>query len=339
MDRRGGRLASGCSPEPPIELSEAELDSIFTLSPLPPPPTDSTNAVDGDPRAIALGRRLFYDAALSGDGRFSCASCHDEAHGWTDGKPVASAAGQGRRNTPSLWNVAQNRWFFWDGRADSLWSQAFKPIEDASRWTAIGSAWRTTCRRRRPARALRGVVRPAPDLSDTSRFPRAGGPHVSDDERLLAWWRMSAEDQMAVSRVFANVGKAIAALEATIRSGAAPFDRFVRELRAGAPTSAAISAAAQRGLKIFIGEGDCVLCHSGPNFTNKEFHDIRVPPRRRARRLRPQRGAREPCERRVCRRRAVQRRPAGSARATAVFPRQPPGSIGHFKTPSCATWR
>src|SRR5688572_30088830 len=115
--------------EPPVNFDERERQTIFSLSPLPAPLLDATNRVDGNPEAIALGARLFSDTRLSGRGEFSCATCHDSARGWADGKEVAIAAGVGTRNTPSLWNVAHQRWYFWDGRADSLWSQALKPIE------------------------------------------------------------------------------------------------------------------------------------------------------------------------------------------------------------------
>jgi cytochrome c peroxidase len=50
----------------------------------------------------------------------------------------------------------------------------------------------------------------------------------------------------------------------------------VEDLRAGR-ASGALSLSAKRGLQVFIGKGNCVLCHSGPLFTNLEFHDIRVP--------------------------------------------------------------
>ena len=286
--------------EVPVPFMPAEQRAILSLSPLPTVANDSTNAVDGRADAIAFGRELFSDKGLSGDGRFSCASCHDAAKGWADGKPLSSGAGSGRRNTPSLWNVAQNRWLFWDGRADSLWSQALKPIEDPLEMNGtrlhvahyvVGDA-----KLRSLYTAAFGA---APDLSDAHRFPKTGGPKASDEAQQLVWWLMAAEDQFAVNRVYSNVGKAIAAYEATIRSGEAPFDRFVRDLRAGVASSTAISPAAQRGLKVFIGKGDCVLCHSGPNFTNKEFHDIRVPPRDR---------------------RSGSHRGAGPARATSSLP-------------------
>lgn len=265
--------------EPVVTFDERELRTILALSPLPAPPRDATNRVDGDAGAIALGERLFSDTRLSGNGELSCATCHDSARDWADGKDVAVAAGVGVRNTPSLWNVAQQRWYFWDGRADSLWSQALKPIEsnvelDGSR-LQVAHVVNDDPALRAGYEALFGAL---PELGDTQRFPRTGGPQAPDEQRQLNWWRMAAEDRAAVTELFANVGKAIAAFEATIRSGPSPFDRFVAELEQGKrPT--ALSAAAQRGLKTFIGAGNCVLCHSGPNFTNKEFHDIRVPAR------------------------------------------------------------
>jgi cytochrome c peroxidase len=264
---------------PAVTFDERERQAIFSLSPLPAPPRDTTNRVDGNPSAIAFGKALFSDTRLSASGEFSCATCHDPARDWADGKAVAVAAGTGVRNTPSLWNAAHNRWYFWDGRADSLWSQALKPLENAVELD--GS-------RLQAAHVIHGdpqlrasyeqVFGKLPELEDAERFPPTGGPQAHDEGRQLSWWRMDPEDRAAITGVFVNVGKAIAAFEATIVTQPAPFDRFVAELRAGQPPTA-ISVAAQRGLKTFIGAGNCVLCHSGPNFTNKEFHDVRVPPR------------------------------------------------------------
>ena len=263
----------------PVTFDERERKVISSLSPLPAAPRDTTNRVDGDARAIAFGKALFSDTRLSDDGKFSCASCHDPALSWTDGKEVAVAAGVGQRNTPSLWNMAYNRWYFWDGRADSLWSQALKPIErnvelNSSRLQVAHVIHRDPTLRKNYEQLFDKL----PDLTDTKRFPLVGGPQANDAVRQVNWWSMDPDDRGTVTQVFVNVGKAIAAFEGTIVTGQAPFDRFVAELKTGKPATA-MSAAAQRGLKTFIGVGNCVLCHSGPEFTNKEFHDIRVPPR------------------------------------------------------------
>jgi cytochrome c peroxidase len=79
-----------------------------------------------------------------------------------------------------------------------------------------------------------------------------------------------------VDRTFANIGKAIAAYQRRLVSRNSPFDRYVAALRAGKPSDA-LSPQAVRGLQLFIGRGNCRVCHSGPNFTDGEFHNTGVP--------------------------------------------------------------
>jgi cytochrome c peroxidase len=275
-------LATGsCSIAPPasdVDFSPEERALILTMSPLPPPPRDTTNAVDGNPTAIALGAILFFDKRLSGSGEFSCGTCHDPAKAWTDGQSLPKAQGTGTRNTQSIWNAAYQRWLFWDGRADSLWSQALHPIEDPLEMASTRlQVAHVIASDETLARQYRHLFGELPDLGDSQRFPARGGPRSLDVDEQMNWWQMQPEDREQVNRIFANVGKAIAAFEATIVTKEAPFDRFVADLRAGRKSNA-ISASAQRGLKLFIGRGNCAVCHSGPNFTNLEFHDIRVPP-------------------------------------------------------------
>lgn len=278
----GALLLSGrplAAADSAVQFDERERKIILSLSPLPPAPLDTTNRVDGKRQAIEFGKVLFHDRRLSGDGRFSCASCHDPQQNWTDGRDVAVAAGTGQRNTPALWNTAHNRWYFWDGRADSLWSQALKPIERSIELNGSRLQIAHLIRGDAKLRAqYEQVFEKLPDLSNPKRFPPLGGPQANDGDRQANWWSMNPTDRALVTQVFVNVGKAIAAFERTIVTGTAPFDRFVADLRAG-QASTAISASAQRGLKTFVGAGNCVLCHSGPAFTNKEFHDIRLPTR------------------------------------------------------------
>src|SRR6185369_17936719 len=77
---------------------------------------------------------------------------------------------------------------------------------------------------------------------------------------------------------YANVCKCIAAYSRRLVSDHAPFDTFVAGLRDGDPAKlAALAPEAQRGLRLFVGRGQCRLCHSGPNFTDMEFHSTRIP--------------------------------------------------------------
>ena len=97
-----------------------------------PIPADPTNRFADDARAVALGERLFFDASFSASGTVSCATCHDPDRAFTDGQRVARGEGMGTRNTPTILGAARRRWFTWDGRADTIWSQAAEPIEQAS---------------------------------------------------------------------------------------------------------------------------------------------------------------------------------------------------------------
>ena len=232
-------------------LTADQVRRALQHSPLPGLPRDTSNARSDDAAAARLGQFLFFDKRLSGEARFSCASCHDPARGFADGRALSAGVGTGRRNTPALWNVAYNRWFFWDGRADSLWSQALKPMESKDEMGGSRAAIHRLVRDDRELRAAyEGVFGPFPEASDRA----------------------------AVNRVFVSVGKALAAYQRRIVSRNAPFDIFAEGLRNGDDTRlAALSEPARRGLALFVGRGQCRTCHVGPNFTDGEFHDIGVP--------------------------------------------------------------
>jgi cytochrome c peroxidase len=121
-------LASG---EPGWSPAETKLIASLSLSTLPPLPPDPSNAVGDDPAAAALGRALFFDTRLSGNGKVACASCHLPDKQFQDGTPLASGMGQTNRRTMPIASTAYNPWFFWDGRRDSQWSQALGPLESA----------------------------------------------------------------------------------------------------------------------------------------------------------------------------------------------------------------
>jgi cytochrome c peroxidase len=82
------------------------------------------------PQQIDLGRYLFFDPLLSGDGTLSCASCHRPDKGLADGRPrsIGIHGEDAGRAAPTLWNVAFLQRFFWDARANSLEAQAAGPL-------------------------------------------------------------------------------------------------------------------------------------------------------------------------------------------------------------------
>jgi cytochrome c peroxidase len=91
-------------------------------------PVPETNPLTRD--KVALGRRLFFDKGLSRDGTLACASCHQPARAFSDGRSVARGinGAEGARSSPALINRGYGAAFFWDGRAPSLERQALEPI-------------------------------------------------------------------------------------------------------------------------------------------------------------------------------------------------------------------
>ncbi|MEQ8767348.1 MAG: cytochrome c peroxidase [Planctomycetota bacterium] len=256
----------------PVSFTKAERRAVLSLSPLASPPADPTNRVADDPEAARLGQRLFFEERFSKTEDVSCATCHDPARAFTDGKPLAETLGTSTRHTPHLWNLAWSRWFFWDGRADSLWAQAAGPIENP---IEMGGS------RLRLAKVVLEdeTLRPAME-SVFGALPDVGLPDGDARPGTEAWDALDEETQRLTTQVLVDVGKALAAYERRLVSQNSPFDQFVLRMREGEPLGAdLLNVSAQRGLKLFIGKGQCMMCHHGPNFTDGEFHGLRLPVR------------------------------------------------------------
>jgi cytochrome c peroxidase len=130
----------------------------FFRRPATPPAAPADNPMAPD--SVALGARLFADARLSGRGDRSCASCHRPELALTDGRRRARAVSGAplRRNTPSLWNLAWSKHYFWDGRAPSLEVQVRGPIESEEE---MGGSWPTILARLETDAELAGRFRAA----------------------------------------------------------------------------------------------------------------------------------------------------------------------------------
>lgn len=273
----GAKPGPAAAARPAVDFDANERAILAKLSPLGAPPPDPTNAVADDLAAARLGKRLFFDKRLSGDGRISCATCHEPERAFTDGKQVSEGVGKTSRNAPGLIDVAWQRWFFWDGRADTLWSQALKPIEHPLEMNGDRVAIAKLLE-------LDPVLRDEYErvfgsLPETLGWPGRARPEEGDTQLARAWRGLSDVERELADRVFSNVGKALAAYERRLVGKDSPFDRFVRGLSSGdAKDLAAIDASAQRGLKLFIGKAGCRQCHTGPAFTDGEFHDVQLRP-------------------------------------------------------------
>ncbi len=219
----------------PIVLDPAQLTYLKSLyvppTSLPFPPDNPSTA----PK-LALGKRLFFDPALSGNGQIACATCHDARHGFADPRPLSigvKGAALARR-TPPVVNLAWATKLFWDGRARSLEEQAVMPIANDDEMGMPHNLMVAAIGRDRAYRSLFAQAFPG----------EAIGP--------------------------ATVGKALAVFERTLVTANTPFDRWV------AGDNAAISEQAQRGFVEFNTRAGCAQCHAGWNFSDGSFNNIGI---------------------------------------------------------------
>ncbi len=235
---------------PPASWTEPEVEMLESLwiANLKPLPSDPTNAVADNLAAARFGQRLFFDRRLSANGAISCATCHQPERRFTDGLPKGQAIGASGRNTPSIVGVAYSPWLYWDGRRDSLWSQALSPLEDSNEHG-----------------------------SNRTHIVRliAADPSYSE---IYASLFGALPERNTVDRAFANIGKSIAAYERLLMPGPAKFDRYVAAVVAGSDQNQKeiFSDDEIRGLKLFIGDANCTQCHNGPLLSNHEFHNTGV---------------------------------------------------------------
>jgi cytochrome c peroxidase len=189
---------------------------------------------------VALGRRLFYETRLSVTGRYSCASCHEPARAFVDGRARArGATGQELAvSAMSLTNVAYNASYGWSHpQVRTLEAQLRQPLFNTHP-IEIGL-------RGRENEVLRTL---ASDPGYRAAFAlafAASGPGGATPVTL------------------AHLTQAIAAFERTLISGDSPFDHYVYR-----GEHAALNDAAKRGLALFYSARvGCAGCHGGFNFT------------------------------------------------------------------------
>lgn len=287
MDDAGQDAGPPDAGPPPVVFTATERAIIATLSPLPEVPPDTTNAVADDPEAAALGQALFFDARFSGPlavasdlgaagerGRVSCASCHgsdvmSDARGPGD---VSLGANFHMRNAPAIVNSAYYRWTNWGGRFSAQWELPPVVAENPGimNSTRLEIAHHIFDHYRTEYEAVFGPMEPAIG-TDLVRFPPAGKPKASASAPDGPWESMAAADQVIVNRIFTNFGKLIQAYQRLLINGESDFDRFATG------DESALDESARRGLRLFMGAARCISCHSGPTFSDDQFHNIGVP--------------------------------------------------------------
>ena len=246
-------------------MSLAELGAL---------PRDPTNRVADDPLAADLGQRLFFDPRLSANGRVACSTCHQPDRAFQDGTPLATGVGTTARRTMPIAGMARSPFLFWDGRKDSLWAQALGPLENPVEHGGTRAQYAHVVAGSY-AREYEHVFGPLPDLSSVAG---SAGP-VANRDAASAWSALSTAQRDDVTRVFVNIGKAIAAYERQIQFGASRFDKYVDALTTGQSGPNILTEDEIAGLRLFTGKANCTQCHNGPLLTSNEFHNTGVPPR------------------------------------------------------------
>jgi len=252
---------------------KTNLRSLWIGSSRPLKP-DPSNAYSTNPHAAALGQKLFFDTRFSANGTVSCATCHLPDKQFQDGTPLAHGLGTTWRRTMIIVGTAYSPWLFWDGRKDSQWAQALAPMGSAVEHDGNRTLYAHLMAEhyRVEYEAVLGA------LPALSQLPRNAGP-VEDAKARTAWQAMSAKDRDAVTRIYANMGKAIAAYERHLLPGPVQFDAYVEAVLNGESTKAQTQFTADEaaGLKLFIGKANCTRYHNGPLLTDNHFHNTGIP--------------------------------------------------------------
>lgn len=194
------------------------------------------------PQEIDLGRYLFFDPVLSGDGTISCASCHDPNKGFSDG--IATSIGSNnhklKRAAPSLWNVAYLKKFFWDGRATSLEEQAKGPLFSEE------------------------------EMNNTPENLLKTLNSIEEYKEMFAEAFPKKEKESSI--VLNEIYKAIAAFQSSLISLNSKYDRYAHGYHQ------AMNENEIEGMNVFRSfVARCAECHTPPLFTNQQFAVIGTP--------------------------------------------------------------
>ncbi|WP_179959367.1 cytochrome-c peroxidase [Marinobacter changyiensis] len=256
---------------------EVRILESLSLSALGPVPESPSNRIADHPVAAILGKSIFFDSRFSLDGTLSCASCHQPDKAFSDGLALAQGMERTGRNTPTLLGVAYQQWFYWDGRRDSLWSQALIPFEAPSEMATsrvgVIKTFFEDENYRKLYKEIFGILSNIV-LADLPDQASPLGPLAYQNE----WYRLPRHVHDDINRIFSNIGKAIAAFERTLAPPSTKFDEFVKVLRHEGESRALeqVTQKAADGMKLFmnIDKTQCLRCHNGPMLTNGGFHNI-----------------------------------------------------------------
>lgn len=189
------------------------------------------------PEKVELGKKLFFDRRLSGDGTMSCSTCHDPQQGFSDGLELSLNYPTTRnwRNSPTIIGVGFQKNLFHDGRASSLEEQALFPMMSAFEMNQ--------------------------NLDFVEEEIRSVPEYVASFTEVFGDGDVTRE----------RIAMALASFERTLISRDSALDQFLLG------NKKALSQDALKGYEIFTGKGNCWNCHSGTSLANGRFLALNVP--------------------------------------------------------------
>jgi cytochrome c peroxidase len=240
-------------------------------------PSSPSNRYANNKVAARLGRNLFFDPRLSGDNSTSCATCHNPARGWSDGEATPVRFPQVKRHTPSLWNLAFYDNYFWDGHADSLWIQALFPLEGRPEMDSHRLKVVTLIVQDKYLKELYEDTFGKISTALVDNVKKGFSSNLITQNNFDGWNRvylqLDYQQKEEISRIFANVGKALEAFQTNIWAGTSKFDLFARQItNKEFDREPTLSFGAQKGLKLFL--VNCLQCHNGMNFSDSRFYNL-----------------------------------------------------------------
>ena len=259
---------------PNFQWTAQELATLNSLKSSPNPATDVSNRYLHNAAAANLGQRLFFDKRFSRNAQVACASCHQPGKQFADGLAVATALGIGTRNTPSLLGAANQRWFFWDGRKDSLWSQALAPWENPlEHGFTRTEAVKLLATDEQYASQYQTVFKSILPSDLPQHLNQAATP-IGDLAQLQAWKQLPDATRQQTDQIYANMGKALAAYMATLQVPPSRFERYLQQLNQADTQVPILNTQELAGARLFVGKAQCLLCHSGVQLSNLGFQNI-----------------------------------------------------------------
>ena len=274
--------------------SDAEWTKISSFGPLASPPANPTNRYADSEAHARFGQKLWFEKRWAGpllvgdDGsngalgalgevdKVACASCHMPDRWYSDFRSnpntVSIGAGTTGRNTPSMVNAVYYTWGNWAASHDQFWKQGANGPESKDNFngTRLDFIHVIFDHYRADYDAIYSVALDPAIGTDPSRYPPSGKPKAMATDPDGPWELMAPADRVVVNTIMANCGKALEAYERKLISRNSPLDRYI----GGEYT--ALTQAQKNGLKLFISKAACDACHSGPTFTDQQFHNTGV---------------------------------------------------------------